>query len=1261
MNHSERVAVVGMAGLFAGAPDLDHLWHNIHIASDAARDVPPGRWPLDRAAVFDPTPGRPDRVYATRGYFIDDWACDPAGLDLDPGLLERLDPLFHLTLRTARAAWHDAVTASLDRRRVGAIFGNIVLPTETAAALAETILIPTFADQLGLDEPPRLADVEPLNRQAAGLPARLLARALGLGGTAFTLDAACASSLFAIKLAVEELRRGRAEAMLAGGVCRSDCCYTQMGFSQLRALSPRGRCAPLAADADGLVVGEGAGFFVLKRLDDALRHGDTIYGIIAGLGLANDTRGNLLAPDRDGQLRAMRQAYQAAGWMPEDVELIECHATGTPVGDRVELESLQELWRGRAGRPGQCVLGSVKANVGHTLTAAGAAGLLKVLLALRHSTLPPAANCSRPRPELHTEQSPFRLLREPMPWRARGPGLPRRAAVSAFGFGGTNAHLLIEEWLPAARIRTVATAPLLAAEDPVAVLGQAAQLGQPSAEIELPDRWWGVEQAHWFGDLVPSGFLAGQRLIPACRVPRGAFPIPPRDLEDMLPQQVLMLQVAAEALAASGWSKAHALRTGVFIGLRLDLNTTNFHVRWTMPGHARRWCEELGLNPSEEERNCWTETLRDAVSPPLTSGRTLGALASTTASRIARAFGIGGPSFTLSSEETSGLSAVHAALSLLHSGDIDFAVVGAVDFPGDIRDLVTRFLAGAKEASSVCEGAVALVLHRHDRVTDGHATLDATRALSGPGGAVLGLLPVIETAVAGGARLLAPSVNAVAAAPPGQELVIPVGHRALHLSPPAGDPGRDITTVPAPSRLMAAPVPMEAFVAAQTAKAEAHAGYLRNAHRLMDMLACLVNTQISPAADSGGTPAPRRELPAILDRAQCLEFATGALANVFGEGYAAADAHPTRVRLPSEPLMLVDRVLDLSGEPHSLGAGSITTEHDIRPEAWYMENGRVAACVAIEAGQADLLLSAYLGIDMRTRGLAVYRLLDATVTFHRGLPAPGQTMRYQIHLDRFFRQGDTHLFRFRFEATIAGEPLLTMTDGCAGFFTPAELAAGKGILPKPNSLLTQDQPASAWEPSIPLVAGSFDAAHLAALRRGELAACFGEPFGRLRLRRPLTLPAGLLRLLDRVPRLDPRGGAYGRGLIRAEQDIAPDAWFLTCHFVDDPVMPGTLMYEGCLQAFRFYLLHMGWVAESAEAHFEPVPGLATRLRCRGQVTAAVRTVAYEVAIKQLGFDPEPFAVADAVLYADGRPIVEIADLSLRLAGVTKEYLQQVWK
>ncbi|MDR3637011.1 MAG: polyketide synthase, partial [Isosphaeraceae bacterium] len=397
MQPHERIVIVGMAGLFAGSPDLKRFWDVIATGTDATSEPPPGRWLLAPADAYDPRAGTPDKVYATRGGFVEPFTVDVRSLDVEATLVARLDPLFQIALHVAHQAWQSARTEGVDRNRVGVVLGNIVLPTETTSELARETLGRTFEECLGVAGEPARA-IEPLNTSAAGLPAGLIARALGLGGGTFTLDAACASSLYALKLAADELIAGRADAMLTGGLSRPDPLYTQMGFSQLRALAAGGRPRPFDAKGDGLIVGEGGGILVLKRLSDAIRDGDTIYGVIAGAGLSNDVDGGLLAPSSEGQLRAMRAAYENAGWDPREVDLVECHATGTPVGDAVELASLTALWGNDGWRRGQCVIGSVKSNVGHALTAAGAAGLLKVLLALHHRTLPPTANFEAPGP-----------------------------------------------------------------------------------------------------------------------------------------------------------------------------------------------------------------------------------------------------------------------------------------------------------------------------------------------------------------------------------------------------------------------------------------------------------------------------------------------------------------------------------------------------------------------------------------------------------------------------------------------------------------------------------------------------------------------------------------------------------------------------------------------------------------------------------------------------------------------------------------------
>ena len=393
-----------------------------------------------------------------------------------------------------------------------------------------------------------------------------------------------------------------------------------------------------------------------------------------------------------------------------------------------------------------------------------------------------------------------------------------------------------------------------------------------------------------------------------------------------------------------------------------------------------------------------------------------------------------------------------------------------------------------------------------------------------------------------------------------------------------------------------------------------------------------------------------------------MEFAIGSAAKVLGPEFAEVDAYPARVRLPDEPLMLVDRILSVEGRKGGLGSGRIVTEHDVCDAAWYLDGGRAPVCISVEAGQADLFLCAYLGIDLAVKGKRTYRLLDATVSFHRGLPRPGDTIRYEIEIEKFVRQGDTYLFFFSFEGYIGATHLITMTGGCAGFFTEQEVVRSGGIIPTPRDRQPlEGRRVADWRDlaAVPEIE-SYSDAGLEALREGRLDDCFGADFEGMALAPSLRLPGGRMHLIDRILSLDPRGGRYGLGLIRAEADIHPDDWFLTCHFVDDRVMPGTLMYECCGHTLRVFLQRIGWISANPDACYEPQSGLQSVLKCRGPVTPATRHVIYEVEISEIGYGPEPYAVADAHMFADGHRIVRFRDMGMKMSGVSRREIESLW-
>jgi len=1931
-----------MAGRFPGADMVTQFWENILNREEAISDVPEERWGVSPESVVSPS-GEPDKTFTRRAGIIADRMPDISGLTIDPELVRTLDPMHRLVLDVGKSAIDSCASDSIDRQRAGVVLAAIALPTESASLLTRRIVKGALPAQIPGSTDPSPDEISreiSLAARVVGFPAALLANALGLEGGSLTLDAACASSLYAIKLACDELLSGRTDVMLAGGVSRPDVLYTQIGFTQLKALSPTGRCAPFDARANGLVVGEGAGIVVLKRLEDALKNKDRILGIIRGLGISNDLEGNLLAPANEGQLRAMRDAYVEAGWSPDAVDLIECHGAGTPVGDAVELNSLVELWKDSSGAPGRCAIGSIKSMIGHLLTAAGAAGIIKVLLALQHSTLPPSLNYQSPPPNSPLLDSPFHVQIQPEPWEQRGPNMPRRAAVSAFGFGGINAHLLLEE--PAAEERAPESADtgnrVQITErrfEPIAIVGMGAAAGPADTLASFQqrvlsgttgfsrppkERWKGCDSVaeHWLKGRARYGAYMEKLDIHA-----GEFKIPPRELPDILPQHLVMLKVSTEAMADTGLERDRdRVGMGTIVGIDFDMEATNFHLRW-------RSLMDEGMVPESLDPDL-LETIRNDLSAPLTADRTVGALGSMVASRIAREFRFGGPSFVISDGESSGLKALDLAAKWLHQEDAEAVLVGAVDLSGDVRSvLMTDRVRPMSKQESILpfdttadgllpsDGAMALVVKRLDKaVADGNRIYAVLRGLGtangsdkdtgrtsgssymrslkeafqdagvapdsvelyethgsgdsmedrieadaierffkdprngqndtlaisslkstlGHMGAASGLASVVKTAlclyqeilppmpgymtsalfrktsgpfhvpihpsywvrnrtagprsacvasmtadgscahavleafenvpvaehqdsqiaverrhpmgvasaglfviqgnsseellsgvdalkqfigaqrntgestgdlaaewfrqrspekklaavliaehiddlvqktsklrqaISGGHTIvergihftpeplastgelalvypgsgnhylgmgrelgvvwpdmfrdldsveddlkdqmrpqvtvpyrlfwereweedaysamvldpvnlicsqvlfgstttrlvqalgiqpsaaigyslgesaalfalgawprrgdmlermvhsdlftkdIAGPYNAVRKAwqieadrdiywltavinrpapfikqnlspndrvrllianTPGEcvigglredvmglidrlkcdavlvdgvvavhcDVLEPVkeAYRQLHLLPatepegvrfygsvsakayrvtseaaadailhnalygfdfPAvirqayedgvrvflemgpqascsrmirqilegqphvavsiGETGKDgldpllsclgtlitegvpvdLTALfdgdpagartplslsrqkgPATFRILGSPAipsmvadiqlptgsdnddrvdgevseirpkprqppPKSAekpppaagplagdaigqvalLAEASRATTEAHEMFLDLSRDLTQALTDGIEIQqrlahemasrdVEPATPADAATADaddRKGRPNAFDRDMCMEFAIGSAAKVLGPEFAKVDTYPVRVRLPDEPLMLVDRILSVEGEKASLSSGRLVTEHDVHSGAWYLDGGKAPVCISVEAGQADLFMCAYLGIDLEVKGKRAYRLLDATVSFHRGLPEPGEVIRYEIEIEKFVRQGDTWLFFFHFDGFIGEAPLITMTDGCAGFFTEEEIRNSGGIL------LTDDEKRTVsgkrppdWQDLVPIMPESYTSKQLDALRHGRLEDCFGAPFKHVSLSEGLCLPGGRMRLIDRVVELDPTGGRYGLGIIRAEADIHPDDWFLTCHFVDDMVMPGTLMYECCAHTLRVFLQRMGWVTDTAGAAYEPVLGTKAVLKCRGPVTPATQNVLYEVELREIGYDPEPYAIADANMYADGQFIVRFDGMSMRLSGTTRQMIEDFW-
>jgi len=1862
----DPIAIIGLGCLFPGADGPAAFWQNLIDGVDSTSLATAAEIGADPALFFDPAHEQADGYAYGRGGYVRGFSLDPAGLALSAEQLRGLDPLYTWALHVARQALADSgYLGRADRLdRCGVIVGNLSFPTRSSRRLLAPLYAGAVADALddllaGSDSaPPRppqrerelggeghLAHANAINTDISARPAALVAQALGLGGPRLALDAACASSLYALGLACDYLNAGRADLMLAGAVSCADPLFVLTGFSIFNAYPPEGEASrPLDRSSRGLTAGEGAGVFALKRLADAQRDGDRIYGLVRGVGLSNDGAGkHVLVPNPKGQQLAFERAYSAAGVPPQSVAYVECHATGTPVGDIVELNSMERFFGAHGHAPR---IGSVKSNFGHLLTAAGMAGMLKVLLSMAHGQIPPTVGVSDPLSSQSGSIGGPGTVRALAPWPDQLG--PRRAGVNAFGFGGTNAHVVLEQSPhPPPRSPVQGAGGGVGEGLPLAITGMDACFG-PYPDLAALDRGlYAGEQA--FGPPPPDRWhgLDSHMGLPDRAAQYGAylsgFPfdflrskIPPDPADQPLPQQLLLLQVADRALRDAGARPGAPI--AVLVAMETEAAMHALRGRQDLGWQLPRLLERAGVTLSAAERAELELALKDALHPRAQVNQYVSFIGNIMACRVSALWDLSGPAFTVSADENSAFRALELAQLMLANSELEAVVLAGVDLAGSVERAVLNAVAG-RAGRAVGEGAGALVLRRAaDARRSGeriYATVDALSIIVSPppasspqrsGGAALGsdvalLLAARQALAAAGVtpaevgylEISAPAEIAGLdqAYGPADDLSCAVGSVAAQIGhcgaaagiaaliraalcldgrylpgrPPlapaaVGAVGREALTPPAPfyipdaarpwlarrgqrriaavsgldrdgcaahvllsaepdsrpqpaafaarsrvwllplaadsradllaqldhleaqadmplaelsrqairayqersaapyalalvarstedlrrelgfaragvaaafghgrdwetplgscfsarplgahaglafvypgafsaypglgrelfqlfpalhanidallsdapstlgerrlcSRLQHAPGPDDLsqakaalrgdplgmiqtslsftllltavlreqfglrpnaalgysmgeasmlwslgawragdtalqrlresplFTRRLTGRREAARAYfglpaaapddfwciyivqatpeavserLRGearaflthintpgevvisgapdaVRRVIAELGCeafrapfdtvmhcpamhseyglLVALNRLPLADAPGItfygaadyaplphdaeqiaqslaratcqpvdfprlverayadgarlfvepgpasactrwvgailagrphvalalnrqgsddaasllavlarlitqrvpldltpllpavppPAPARSLikpitlgghdiPAALrgersaailaphidkeysvleespvaavpstiaghrallqrhhadllahaarlreapltprplviwDTPELLEFAGGDIAKVFGPEYSVIDGYARRVRLPLPPYLLVSRITKLNAERGSFKPSTVTTEYDIPHDAWYSVDGQPPLAISVESGQCDLLLISYLGIDFSCRGERVYRLLDCTLTFLDELPKDGQTLRYNISINSFASSGETLLFFFSYECFVGERMVLRMDGGCAGFFTDAELADGRGVVDSRDDIDQRRRAVcQSFAPPLPTTRRSLSAADLDLLIAGRIADCFGPAFDQRGRNPSLRLPARQMLMLSRVVSIDPRGGDWGLGLVVGEQDLTPESWFFPCHFKDDQVMAGSLMAEGCSQLLQIYMLSLGLQAYTFDARFQPIPGVAQVVRCRGQVQPTTGALTYRLEVTALGLEPVPFAYANIDVILEGRAVVRFKDLALRL-------------
>ena len=460
------IAIVGMSALFPDAPNLHQYWDNIVNKIDSIVDVPESRWNIED--YYDLDAETADKTYCKRGGFIPDIDFNPLEFGIPPNILEVTDVTQLLGLMVAKSAMEDAGYGETNEKvldATGVILG-VTAGMKLLGSMVSRLQYPVWEKVLrrsGLSGSDTEKIIEKMKKayvrwEENSFPGLLgnviagrIANRLNLGGTNCTVDAACASSLSAMKMAISDLLEYRSDMMITGGVDADNSPLMYMCFSKTPAFTKGDNPRPFDENSGGIMIGEGMGMVVLKRLEDAERDGDSIYAVIKGIGTSSDGKfKSIYAPRSGGQANALRKAYADADIDRLSIGLLEAHGTGTAAGDVAEFDGLKEVFTedtpAKSGYPDfqHIALGSIKSQIGHTKAAAGIAGLIKTTLALHHKILPPTINIERPSEKLGIEKTPFYLNTEARPWITDGE--QRRAGVSAFGFGGTNFHFVLEEF-----------------------------------------------------------------------------------------------------------------------------------------------------------------------------------------------------------------------------------------------------------------------------------------------------------------------------------------------------------------------------------------------------------------------------------------------------------------------------------------------------------------------------------------------------------------------------------------------------------------------------------------------------------------------------------------------------------------------------------------------------------------------------------------------------------------------------------------------
>ncbi len=1328
-----KIAVIGLSALFPENRNAEEFWQCIVKNQNLTSTPGSKEFRKDADYFYHPEKNTDDKSYCLNGAFLRDFKFDPEGFKIHKDELTHLDETYQWVLHTGREALKQAGYWNKPRLEgCGLIVGNLSFPTKTSRSILNALYTDISESavksiyQVDSFSLPRFNEPHLwrfYNAFSGENLSALTSKALGLGRRHFALDAACSSSLYAIEMASNYLNAHKADMMLAGAVSCADPLFINMGFSFFHAFPSLGEASkPFDKNSSGLIPAEGAGVVLLKRYEDAIKDGDEILSVIYNTGLSNDGKGRfLLSPNKKGQTDCFERAYGPINISPKDIAYIECHATGTAVGDVTEIGSIKEYF-GSSTSP---YLGTVKSNTGHLLSAAGMASLVKVINSLNTNTIPATIGIDNP------VDLKEKIVTRNISWPKEKPLL---AAINAFGFGGTNAHLILGTAATANEIKDFQKSPPVGR---IAITGMDVCLGEVTSLQQLDDviktkkivknqlpksRWYGMEENRELLQRFNVKEAPEGNYVDAFDFDIMRYKIPPREASKIFAQQLLILKTADKAIQHAGLQQG--VNIGVIIAMQPEQAIHKYTGRWDVSWQFDESLEHK--NVSRQQLVNVQKSIRNfindiAAGEPSVSLHT-GFIGNLLACRVAALWDFTGPAFTVSCGEDSFTKVLEIAKLMIEAGTCDGVVVGAVDLAGGFEHVLLRNKFESTDYP-VGEGAAAFVLQRENKVdspdkkvfgylndviieenktTSLHAAANRFKEVSYlefsgssiynddfvqhtikelkplQSGSVtpnVGYTYAASVAASFAKALL--QLNRDCSENGNHQVIIASFNKHAQstglISISAGKAPVSFNGHKPPENV---PSSLKKIVNGGVRFADYFSGIndqqlliTRNNKDGMQSIMNGVKTEKDKTqnnatysfedACAGKLPVRKRNNDGVIwNEEDLLEFADGSISKVFGVQYKIIDSYKRKVRLPLPPYLLVSRVTRLKATTGEFKPSTITTEYDIPFNAWYSVDGQAPWAVSVESGQCDLMLISYLGIDFENKGERIYRLLDCTLTFLDELPKEGDTLRYDISINSFVRNGDDLLFFFSYNCFVGNKMVLTMTNGCAGFFSDAALKQGQGVVRTKKELelrssLTKRQ----FVPIKNTSKRAFTRQDLLHLINGRPELCFGKSYHHQWRNRSLRLPSAHLLMLDRVTEVNPEGGPWGLGLIIAEKDLHPTDWYFPCHFKDDEVLAGSLQAEGGGQLLQFFMLYLGMHGLVKDARFQPIEGLPQKVRCRKQVTPKNTKLTYRMEIKEISLIPEPRVISDVeILTEDGLVAVHFENVGLRLKEKNNSHL-----